>query len=44
MPVVPVPLVSPKTRSWNVRVAAQAAVRRPQSSPIGLSGVWSAAV
>src|SRR3954454_4562242 len=41
MPVVPAPLVSPKTRSWNVRVAAYAEVRRPQSSPIGFSAVPS---
>jgi hypothetical protein len=41
MPVVPAPLVSPKTFSRNVRVAAYAAVRRPQSSPIGFLAEWS---
>jgi hypothetical protein len=43
-PVVPAPLVSPNTFSRNVRVAMYAAVRRPQSAPIGFSGVGSAGV
>ena len=43
-PVVPAPLVSPNTFSRNVRVAPYVFVRRPQSLPIGLSGVGSAGV
>jgi hypothetical protein len=40
MPVVPAPVVSPKTRFRKVRVPMWAVVRRPQSSPMGLSGAW----
>ena len=43
-PLVPAPLVSPKMRSRNVRVAAYALVSDPQSSPMGLSGPSPAAV